>query len=152
MRRAALALVLFLLSATAGVAQTNCILSDPAWVTPYHVPPSTISSIGYQVNLGYMAAIYPNNTERAFEGVPNGVAQRLTQVPNPTTLFNSIIVPVYPEGILTSWASGPCPILAQTGKWILSGYGAPPPKTNYIVSDVSREILTSDNGIKLTAK
>ena len=98
----------------------QCILSDPAWVTPYQVPPSSISSIGYQVLNGYMASIYPGNIERAFEGVPRGIAQQLSQFTNPTTFFNTNVAPVYHEAILTSWANGPCPLLTETGSWILS--------------------------------
>ena len=146
------ALIAFFLLTSAAWAQTPCIISDPAWVTPYRSPPAAMSSLGYQLANGVLAALYTNNTERAFQGVPRGVAQQMTSMVNPTTFFNNNIVPVYMEGLLTSWASGPCPILAQTGQWILTNVGASPPQTYYIVDDTTRVILTSDSGIRLTSQ
>lgn len=114
------ALLSLLPSLSWGQAGSACIISDPAWSTGYASPPSQILQIAYQLTNGYMVAIYPNNIERAFQGVPRGIAQQLSQMTNPTTFFNTNIAPIYHEAYLTAWNGGPCPLLTTTGQWILT--------------------------------
>jgi len=101
-------------------AQSVCIVSDPSWTTPYSQ--GSIQWIAYMINSGKMAVQFRDNTLQAFEGVPQGVAQQVSQMQNPTTFYTQNIAPNYHQALLTEFQpSGYCPILNEDGStWLLT--------------------------------
>ena len=96
-----------------------CITGDPSW--SYGYPQGSISMVSYSMNTFVLGVIFRNNTERAFNPVPLNVVLPFQTLTNADPYFQSSIVGRYPEGLLSEWWNGPCPLLNEDGvTWLLA--------------------------------
>lgn len=147
-----LAALFFVLLVVPATAQTPpCISIDPGWTAYY--PLGQISMAGYNLKTKALVISFRQSppTNRIFQNVPQSVFQRMQALSSADAFFAANIVKVYGEALLTSLRSNLCPILAQTGLWILTHPNppTPPPTGNYLLSDSGIHLL-SDSGIRLT--
>lgn len=95
-----------------------CITGDPSWT--YGYSQGSISMVSYSLNTTVLGVIFRNNTERAFQNVPLNAALPFQTLTNADSYFSSSIVSRYPEGLLSEWQTGPCPLLNEDGvTWLL---------------------------------
>lgn len=117
----AVALLMMLLTGIPAFSQAPpCPGLDPGYTLYFGT--GTVQYAAFNLTTG--AAVFtmrqspPNN--RIFQNVPSSVAQRMSSLNDATVYFNQNIVPVYREALLTTLASGMCPILTQNNTWILT--------------------------------